>query len=157
VSEDIHSRMNALIEKRTVRDEWIAAQILIPASRSLKESFSRWVDQELIDLQQQVSLLEIIASGAALQKLTQITKDLLKIQKHDLAHALFNLDQLINYLDQNPEKTPKQVIEKFSQHAMSALTILFQLNQIRGSLDVMADMVPSMPPSPQTRRDEKHE
>jgi len=154
MAEDFYSQMNALLAKRAVRDEWIAAQILIPTARSLKESFSRWVDQELTDLQQQVSLLETIASGVALEKLTQITNDLLKIQRNSLANALSNLDQLINYLDQNPEKTPKQVIEKFSQHARPALTILFQLNSIRGSLDVMAGMVSPIPPPSQTERDE---
>jgi len=153
MAEGFYSQMNALLAKRAVRDEWIAAQILIPTARSLKESFSRWVDQELTDLQQQVSLLETRASGVALERLTQTANELLQIQRQGLAHALSDLDQLVDYLNQNPEKTPKQVIERFSQHAKPALTLLFQLYQIRESLDVMAGMVPPIPP-PQTERSE---
>ena len=154
MAEEFYSQMNALIAKRAVRDEWIASQVLIPTANSLKQSFSRWVDQELADLQQQVSLLETIASGVALDRLTQIRNDLLGVQRSDLANALSELDQLINYLNQNPERTPRQVIERFSQHARPALSILFQLNQTRQSLDVMAGMVPPIPPSPQTEGDE---
>jgi hypothetical protein len=136
------NQLSAIRARQGERDEWMLSQILIPVSKNLKDSFFRWVDGELSDLRQKIELLDTIASATAKERVSQFGKELLTIEKETLPNALKNLQNLIDYIEKETEKTPKEVIEQFSNNIKLAIEISSHLISIRLTLDSMADMIP---------------
>lgn len=136
------SQLSAIRARRGERDEWMLSQILIPVSKNLKDSFFRWVDGELNDLRQEIELLDTIASATAKERVNQFGKELSTIETETLQNALKNLQNLIEYIEKETEKTPKEVIEKFSNYIELAIKTSSRLIFIRLALDSMADMIP---------------
>lgn len=136
------SQLSAIRARRGERDEWMLSQILIPLSKSLKDSFFRWADGELNDLRKEIELLDTIALATAKERINQFGKELLTIEKETLQNALKNLQNLIEYIEKETGKTPKEVIEQFSNNIELALKISSRLTFIRSTLDSMVDMIP---------------
>jgi hypothetical protein len=141
------AQLSAIRARREERDEWLVSQILIPVSKNLKESFFRWVDGELNDLKGEIGLLDTIVvamhSGiSARERITKSRTELSNIETKALQEALDRLQQLIDYIEEESEKTPKDVIEKFKKNVEPALGIVSRLSSIRQTLDSMADMIP---------------
>lgn len=136
------NQLSAIRARQGERDEWMLSQILIPLSKNLKDSFFRWVDGELNDLRQKIELLDTIASATAKERVSQFGKELLTIEKETLPNALKDLQNLIDYIGKETEKTPKEVIEQFSNNIKLAIEMSSHLINIRLTLDSMADMIP---------------
>jgi len=144
------AQLNAIRARRGERDEWLLSQILIPVSKNLKESFFRWIDGELNDLKGEIGLLDTIVAAmhagiSARERITQSRTELSSIETKGVKEALDGLQELIDYIKEESEKAPKDVIEKFRKNVEPALRIVSRLSSIRQTLDSMADMIPQPP------------
>lgn len=136
------AQLSAIRARRGERDEWVLSQILIPIAKNLKDSFFRWVDGELADLRREIELLDTIATATATERINHFRNELSTIERDKLNQTLEKLQQLIDYIGEKTEKTPREVIEKFKDNAELALNITSRLALIRQTLDSMADMIP---------------
>jgi len=144
MATDFEKELQEIKRRRDSRDVLILKNSLLPAAKSLKKSFGKWRTEEIAALSRECQLLsELAATPEAKSRLREIKAQLDGVESARVPNARNKIEIFIRQIQDNEMQNPEKVFKELKDNLWPAVDLIWDLMEVRDTLDSMAAMIPS--------------